>query len=87
MIEGLQVVGSVVGGIVAPIAAYFIKDIKQDIKENEQHVEKLKDSHQNFQLEVHREFAKEINVQLSLDRIHKRIDEVGTDIKKLLGQN
>jgi hypothetical protein len=67
------------------VGGYLGKGVTDDVRELQ------KDHYQSelalaaYKLEVERSFAKEVSVQASLGRIHDRMDEIGDDIKKLIG--
>lgn len=101
MSEELQpnVIGWVVGGISTTIAGVMgflmkrtVTRLDDDLDAHEERLNEHDRQHTscslelaNFKTEVANNYAKDATVQQSLSRIHDRIDEVSSDIKKLIG--
>lgn len=77
----------VIGAIAVAVLGYFIKGHDDKLKKIEDDGEKNVTELYNFRLEAEKRFAKEETLQASLSRIHDRIDDMGKDIKTLIGRD
>jgi len=66
----------IVGGILA-VGAWLWKGLVNDVRS-------LEKDQSAFKLEVEKTFAKEVNVQATMARVHDRLDDISDDIKSLI---
>lgn len=59
-----------------------ITELKTDLKEHKTTVDNIGKEMTKFQLEVHTSFAKEVNMQTSLSRVHERMEKMATDVNR-----
>jgi hypothetical protein len=64
-------------GTVITIFGWFYRSVSEDLKA-------LQKEHNDFKLDVVNTYAKESSVQMSLGRIHDRLDSISEDIKALI---
>jgi hypothetical protein len=72
-------------GLLFIIGGYLGQGVKSDVRELQKNQAQADLALAAYKLEVERTFAKDTSVQTSLARIHDRMDEIGDDIKKLIG--
>ena len=73
------VVKTVLGAAVA-VVMYFTKQLTDEVKQLKQDGSESKVSLANFKAEVAKDYARDVNVQMSLNRIHQRLDSLPKDI-------
>lgn len=69
------------------IIGYFVKKNDAEMNKTQNAQQKTDKELSDFKLHISENYSREANTQASLGRIHDRLDDLSTDIKKLLARN